>query len=275
MTESPTDEARATANLFMHPPDLLQFEATEHQRFLMSLVSLPEELRALQHLHGLYAAAMKNQTTEEKNIIVIQLLTFTHYHFLFSTTCYMRCHMSEAYSSARAAIDAALIAAQIIHDRSAQAAYFDRTHPFDKLIRYFKNFIKDNKPLPSPLIPWLIAHHDACSQFASHADVQTFVHRLEFVTVATEQMMSFGYFQTPRDPAEMKYHFLGLLRIFTVILDIFANFIVDELKVLPSNWRDELHKLSEILEKHQQQLAGSISPVDPAAASGVSDEGAP
>jgi hypothetical protein len=105
----------------------------------MSVVSCPEELRALASIQGLYDVVMKNQTTVEQNIILLQLLTFTHYHFLFSTTSYMRYHMSEAFSSARAAIDAALIAAQIIHHRSSQAAYFDRRHPFDKLIRYFKN----------------------------------------------------------------------------------------------------------------------------------------
>jgi len=224
----------------------------------MSLVSCPDELGVLAHIQGLYAAAMKNKTTDEQNIIIIQLLTITLYHFLFSSACYMRCHMSEAFSSVRAAIDAALITAQVIHDRSSQAAYFTRTKRFDKLIRHFKNFIKDNKPLPSPLIEWLITQHDACSQFASHADVQTFVHRLEFVKIASQDVMSFGYFQTPRNPTEMKYYFLGLMRTFVVILDVFSQFMVDELNCLPPHWRDELHHLGGLIEKRQQEHAPSV-----------------
>jgi hypothetical protein len=168
-------------NVFFTPPNLLQFESTEHLQFSTTLVNCPDEIRALQHLHGLYLAAMSNQTIAPKNIVIFQLLTFVHYHFLFASTCYMRCHMVEAFSSARAAIDAALVAAQIIHDRSSQEAYINRTKPFDKLVRYFKNLIKDKKPIPSPLIEHLINFYDTCSQFASHADVQTFMHRLDFV----------------------------------------------------------------------------------------------
>jgi hypothetical protein len=236
-------------NVFFTPPDLLQFESTEHLRFSTTLVNCPDEIRALQHIQGLYLAAMSNQTIEPKNVLIFQLLTFIHYHFLFASTCYMRCHMAEAFNSARTAIDAALITAQIIHDRSSQEAYINRTKPFDKLVRHFKNMIRDKKSLPSPLIEHLIKFYDTCSQFASHADVQTFMHRLDFVKDPSQQdVMSFGYFQVPSEPSETKRHFLALLRIFVVTLDIFSIFMVEEIKTVPSTWRDELHHLGRTIE---------------------------
>jgi hypothetical protein len=175
MTEKDSgQQADGPANVFLHPPDLLQFVSTEHQHFLTSLVTCHEEIKILSHVHGLYAAAMTNQTTDGSTVVIFQLLAFVHYHFLFASSSHMRCHMAEGFSSARAAIDGALIASQIIHDRGSQVAYIERSKPFDKLIRHFKNLIRDKKPLPHPLIEHLIQQHVSCSQFASHADVQTF-----------------------------------------------------------------------------------------------------
>jgi hypothetical protein len=242
-----------SANVFLHPPDLLQFVSTEHQKFLTSLVICHEEIEILAHVHGLYMAAMTNQTTDTSTVVIFQLLTFVHYHFLFASSSYMRCHMAEGFSSARAAIDGALIASQIIHDRASQVAYLNRSKPFDKLIRHFKNLIRDNKPLPHPLIEYLIQQYDSCSQFASHADVQAFAHRLEFLSEPHE-MMSMGYFQVPRDPSTMKHHFLGLLRVFVVTLDIFSGFFVDEKKCLPEQWRQELRHVGRQIEDRQKQL---------------------
>jgi len=84
-------------------------------------------------------------TVHENEVVIFQLLTVTHYHFLFSTACLMRCHLSEAFASARVAIDAALIAAQIIYDRASQTAYAKREKPFDSFARYLGNLIKDKK----------------------------------------------------------------------------------------------------------------------------------
>jgi hypothetical protein len=138
--------------------------------------------------------------------------------------------MAEGFNSARAAIDGALIASQIIHDPDCQFAYINRTKPFDKLIRHFKNLIKDKKPLPHPVIEHLIRQYDVCSQFASHADIQTFAHRLEFPS-QSQEMLSVRYFQFARDNETRKHYFLGLLHIFVLTLDIFSGFFVDEKNV--------------------------------------------
>jgi hypothetical protein len=134
------------------PLDLLKFVAVENEQFMISLVKDREAFRAISHIQGLYDAACSNRATSENDMVVFQLLSFTHYHFLFSAACLMRCHLSEAFASARAAIDAALIAAQIIHDRASQVAYTKRKEPFDNFARYLGNLIRYGKPLPHPLV---------------------------------------------------------------------------------------------------------------------------
>lgn len=60
----------------------------------------------------------------------------------------------------------------------------------------------------------------------------------------------------------MKHHFLGLLHIFVVTLDIFAGFMVDEKKCLPEQWREELHDVGRQLEDRLKQLLPDTTGVD-------------
>jgi hypothetical protein len=97
---------------------------------MVSLVQMREEMDFISRVEGLYSAAMTRQQTREDDAVVFQLLTFAHYHLLHTLACQMRCHLSEAFASTRAAIDAALNAAYIIKDRAAQVAFVKREKPF-------------------------------------------------------------------------------------------------------------------------------------------------
>jgi hypothetical protein len=226
----------------------------------VSLANGSEELKIIGHLQGLYRAPMSNATVGENEFVLFQLLTFTHYHLLYALASHMRCHLSEAFASARAAVDAALIAAQIIHNRASQVAYAQRTKPFDKLNRHYKNLIKENKPLPHALMPDLIKLHDDFSSFASHADIASFVHRIEKVEGYTP-MMAVQYFQFAKNRAERMIRGLTLLHTFVMVLDVFANFLVEEVKSVPSQWRDELHGLGGRIERQIEDLKRHV-PVD-------------
>jgi hypothetical protein len=165
--------------IIKRPLDLLRFVSIENEQFLISLANNRDELKILSHIQGLYEAAMSEKSVGESDMAVFQMLTFTHYHFHFSTASLMRCHLSEAFASVRTAIDAALVGAQLIYDRASQVAYVKREKPFDNFARYLGNLIKDGKPLPHRLVPDLFKLHKALSRFASHADVDSFVHRVK------------------------------------------------------------------------------------------------
>jgi hypothetical protein len=248
------------SHILREPIDIIKFVGIEHEQILVSLANGTEELKIIGHLQGLYRVPMSNATVGENEFVLLQLLIFTHYHFLYALACHMRCHLSEAFASARTAVDAALIAAQIIHDRASQVAYARRTKPFDKLNRHYKNLIRDNKPLPHALIPDLIKLHDSFSSFASHADITSFVHRIEKVEGDTSTM-AVQYFQFAKNKAERQIHGLRLLHTFVVVLDVFANFLVEEVKSVPGQWRDELHRLGGKIERQMEELKKQV-PVD-------------
>ena len=91
-----------------------------------------------------------------------------------------------------------------------QEAFFRRQKPFDKLIRHSRNFMKENRllaKLPHPLIPFLIEMHDTCSRFASHADIDTFVHRAREFHDAISANATVLFFQPH---AGILQHFRGL-----------------------------------------------------------------
>jgi hypothetical protein len=138
---------------------------------------------------------MEYKEVKENDFVIFQFLTFTHYQFLFSMACQMRCHLSEAFAAARAAIDAALNAAYIIHDRSAQTAYAKREKPFDNFARHLGNMIAAKKELPHRLMPVLIDQQKKISTFAVHADVGTFLHRSNKLEEAGQTVMTFEYFR--------------------------------------------------------------------------------
>ncbi len=245
------------------PLNLLDFVARETHQFLVSLANNEDQLKIHRRLQGLYEAALSNMTADENDIVVFQLLTFTHYHFLFSNACLMRCHLSEAFASARAAIDAALIAAHIIHDRASQVAYTERQKPFDKLNRHLGNLIRNGKELPHPLVPALLELHGKISAFA-HADVHSFVHRVRIVR-QPETVLTVEYFQFANDETERKIHALNLFHVFVMVLDVFSEFLVREQKVVPQQWQDVLHGLGQAIECQHAALRRTVYPDEPEA----------
>jgi hypothetical protein len=238
--------------------NLLQFVSIENEQFLVSMANSREEFAILSHIHGLFDAAISDRAASENDMVVFQLLTFTHYHFLFGTASLMRCHLSEAFASARCAIDGALIAAQIIYDRASQIAYVKREKPFDNFARYLGNLIKDGKPLPHRLVAELFKLHKTLSRISSHADVDSFLHRVNFESKGANKILSVQYFQFAPNEAERKIHALSLFHAFVMVLDVFSDFLVTEQSAVPKEWHDELRNLGNKIEQRLAQLRESL-----------------
>lgn len=242
------------------PINLLEFAGKEEQQFLVSMANRRQEFDIMSRIQRLYEMALSHEEVDESDMVVFQLLIFIHYHFLFANACLMRCHLSEAFASARVAIDAALIAAQIIHDRQSQIAYSKREKPFDKLNRHLKNLIKDKKPLPHKLVPVLIDLHDKFSSFASHADVYAFAHRTDVSQVNGRSRISVFYFQFADNDIERRIHALSLLYAFVLVLDVFADFLINEQKLVDEEWREVLHATGQAMERMNIELRQQLPP---------------
>ncbi|TAJ40047.1 MAG: hypothetical protein EPO55_09905 [Reyranella sp.] len=241
-------------NATQGPIDLLQFVSAEHQQFLISMVKSRPEFDAHSHLQGLFQAVLSQTEVPEDDMVLIQLLVFIHYHFVYSHACLFRCHLSEAFASARSAIDAALIGAFIIDDRSLQVQYLKREAPFNNLARHLGNMVREKKPMPHRLVPALREVHGNISRFASHADIDSFMHRVEITEKDEKPLVQIQYFQFSRNDAQRKLHFVQLLLSFVLVLDVFSDFLVSQLKSVPKQWQDELRGLGQALERGRDEI---------------------
>jgi hypothetical protein len=244
-------------------PDLFKFVSIENENFLNTLASFGDEKKILTKLQDLYSAVIKTRELNENDLVLYQLLTLTHYHFLFSLSCLMRAHLSEAFASVRVAIDASLIASVIIKDRAAQVAYVKRQKPFDKLNRHLKNLIENGTELHYA-VPHLLRFHGICSTFASHADISSFVHRVAFTRTGEQRGLDLQYFQFSQNKARRKVHCLNIFYCFVLILDLFSDFLVDEQRVVSTEWRNDVINLGHyVVQKNSEiKAAAEADPQD-------------
>lgn len=235
--------------------NLPRFVAEEHEHFTRSVTTDLAEFAGNQEVQKLYEDVLSRELAAvDEDLAVLQMLVFTHYYFLYSTTALMRWHLSEAFAGVRIAIDGALVAAQLIHDRRSHVPYTARTKPFDNFSRYLGNLMKDGKPLPHPLVPTLIALHKKLSTFTSHADVGSFVHRVAVMRDGPERQLVVQYFQRSDDAREREVHGLALCHAFVMVLDVFSEFLVKELRLVPPSWIADLRSLGSRLEQRHAVL---------------------
>jgi hypothetical protein len=238
--------------------DVFEFMRKEHEQLEISTANRPDELAIVEQLQRLYDTAVPKAPVLEDDMPIFQLLILTHYYFLRAVADMLRCHLSESFGSARIAIDAAMIAAQIIADRASQIAYVKRTKPFDNYARHIGNLIKDNKPLPHPLVAPLFALQKKLSTFSSHADVGSFIHRLDISREPGNRRIVVQYFQFADDENQRQMHNLSLFHAFVMVLDVFADFLIVEHRSVPEGWRNELHTLGISIERRHGALKATL-----------------
>jgi hypothetical protein len=235
--------------------NFLEFVGFEETNFLVSLQNMRQEFDAFSHLDGLFQAAIQHAKVPPNRAIVMQLLLFVHYHLFFSTATLLRCHLSEAFASARSAVDAALTAYRIIEGHGTQEEYVEGAKTF----RHTPNYIREaRKKDPSlfPLAGHLLKVHGEFSRSASHADFAVFMHRLE-IKSSEREMIQLGYFQFPKTSPEAKFYFLALLHTFTVMASVFEEFLVHEVKAVPQEWAQELRRFGISIENWRAKTRAS------------------
>ena len=194
-------------------PIIYYIRQRRHEQFLISMVKSREEFDAPFSPSG-PISCRASWTEVAKDDMVLSSAAFIHYHFVYSHACLFRCHLSEAFASARSAIDAALIGAFIIKDRSLQVQYLKREPPFNNLARHLGNMARDKKPMPHHLVPALRDIHGKLSRFASHADIDSFMHRVEIMEKDAKPHVLIQYFQFASNDVRRKLHFVQLARNF-------------------------------------------------------------
>ncbi len=111
------------------------------------------------------------------------------------------------------------------------------------------------------MVPALFNLHKTLSTFASHADVDSFVHRVNIVK-EPEELITVEHFQSSTNDTERKIHALTLFHTFVMILDVFSDFLVVEQKAVPQQWQDELRELGQAIQQQHTALKAAMPQYD-------------
>jgi hypothetical protein len=230
--------------------NFLEYLGTEEQNLLTGLVLLKDDFNFFLGLDYIYQEPLKRLVISEKDdLIPCQLYRLIHFHLYFSMSCLLRYHISESLFSTRKAIDAALTAYKLILEPETTEKYKQR----DNYFQYIKSHIqKERKKDMSkyPLASELLAVHDLCSKYGSHADIDSFQNRIE-VRKSSETNKGFimlHYFEIS-DSAEMRKIYFQILRIFYSIFQIFKIIFDKRLKLFDTEWEFTIKNFVEKLDE--------------------------
>lgn len=239
--------------------NFLEYLGAEEQNLLASIVNFRADFDLFYNLDQIYREPLIRLEVPPSKAIVPQLYLFVHFHLYFSVSCILRSHLSECLGSVRKAIDASLSAYKIILEPSSAEAYANRDPYFQFIKSNMQQEIKKDSS-KYPLAQRLLNIHDLCSEVGSHADVSSFIHRLEIKKdpTASGRQLLVHYFQFPRKKAEYQFYFISTLQAFLMMFRIFKAFFDQTLKIIDPQWEHAIEtlgiKLEELLKKYKAQM---------------------
>lgn len=239
-----------------------EYLGAEEQNLLASILNFRTELDLLGQLDDIFQSPiprLRIPEEDEAGLLVGQLYLFVHFHLYFSVSCLLRSHLSESFSSTRKAIDASLTAYKIILEPETARRYIERDRYFQSIKSRLQNEIEKDS-FKYPLAHILIKLHDSCSEYGSHADISSFVHRIEMKELpgANADLLQVHYFQFPRNSTEYKFYFVLTLQVFLQTFRIFKAFFNERLKIIDPGWEASIEKLNTHLEQLRQQHYAAI-----------------
>lgn len=210
--------------------NFLEILSSEEYNLLNSLTTFREEFNYFKKLDYIYNEYFEiiNKTKinpDNEEPILVSIYFFVHYHYYITFSCFLRQHLSEAMSSLRKAIDGALTAYYIIEEPKSVYKYLEEDELFKNIKNKIKTIRKSDKSKFN-LASDLILYHEECSKFGSHADVASFIHRLEVEDAESDKTrkLNFNYFQIFKNENEFKFRYIIFLMGFLIILKIFKIF---------------------------------------------------
>ena len=198
--------------------DFMDYLGKEHANFILSMSYLHQEFVAFSHVDHLFRAAIPAEArVPEHRAVPMHLLIY--------------CRFLEGHGTPEEYVQGEpTFKYTVNHIRQARIKLADKF----------------------PLAERLIALHELCSRFGSHADFDSFLHRIEFTAgdVATTKLL---YFQKPDSIADFQFYAVAVLHTFILILNVFEPLVM-ELRLVDSSWGDDLRRTGAGLENMREQL---------------------
>jgi len=243
--------------------NLLGFVSAEEHNLLVSLVKCHRDIAlAFPRLDGAYQAPIQHiedNINNEHSQTVLALYLFTHYHLYLSTVMLLRCHLSDSLASTRKAIDATLTAYRLIAEPNTLEEYKSQHRNYQFIKGYIERKRKKD-PAQFPIAGPLIEVHDKCSEFGSHADIGSFVHRIniEDIEGTGKGIYKVGMFQTMTD-TETRHHMVMTFLAFTSMLKVFQDFLGNLAKGLDrAAWTNTIDGLQAAIYTEAAQIEANL-----------------
>jgi len=210
--------------------ELFEYIGVEKTQLLVSITKLGDTLAILKDLDNLFQGLLPEtiKYIDDKqfllDIINSWLFRFVHTHLYISTINLLRLHISECFSSTRAAIDATLSAYVITKEPNRTAEYIEFNKKKENIFLNIKRYVNNQNEKEAstyPLAPPLIASHEMCSQFGSHADFAVSFNRLDMTQAKDQGQIRVGYFQNPPNDDVFHQYYLKTIDTYLKMLMVF------------------------------------------------------
>jgi hypothetical protein len=252
--------------------NLLEYIGAEETNLLVSINLCRRDMDVFSKLDSLFQAPMQlinvkmqnkdDLTSDERHkITVLTLYLYVHYHLYSAMTNMLRCHLSDALSQSRKAIDAALTACRLMKEPGTLDQYVNSHADYKNV----KRFIADANKKDATSYPdtsRLIDFHEICSQYGSHADVSSFIHRVELTeeNEVGQALFRLLMFQKPDTEHEFRYYLVQILFAFAQMLWLFREFVgsLPE-KFDKASWINAIRDLGGAIEKEGDKIAEDIN----------------
>ena len=210
--------------------NLLEFIGIEETNLLVTMAKFHTDIvQVFPKLDGAYQAPLgfidiKIDDAHKQTVMALYL--FTHYHLYFSTVCLLRCHLSDSLGSTRKAIDATLTAYRLIEEPATLEQYHQQ-HRHYQAIKSYMDRARRHDATKYPLAGRLIELHDLCSEYGSHADISSFVHRITIAPTeeAGKGLFKVQMFQTPDTDLAHRAYLVETLLAYTEMAKVFSTFM--------------------------------------------------
>lgn len=251
--------------------NLLEYLGAEETNLLVSINLCKQDMDFFPKLDGLFQEPLKHIDLKIKNgadlkhedvhrMTVLTLYLYVHYHLYSAFSTMLRCHLSDALSQVRKAIDATLTAIRLIGDPSTLEDYLERRTDYRNIKRVVSEANKKAEtqyPHTGPLVEM----HEICSQFGSHADVSSFIHRVEMTDPDDlgKSLIRFFMFQRPDSDLEFRYHLVRMLSSFGQMLWLFRDFVGDlAVGIDKDKWVAAIRQMDLAIQKESEQIKSAI-----------------
>jgi hypothetical protein len=240
--------------------DFFSFIGVEETNFLVTLNKCHSDIHnMLPKIDGAFQTPMKhiNISINDGHKITIQsLYLYIHGQLYISVVSFLRCHLSESLSSTRKAIDAMLTAYRLIEEPDTLKLY-EESHSSYKSIKSYIQKARKNDTSRFPLADKLLKFHEVCSEFGSHADIATFIHKIAVSETddPNQALMQIGMFQIPNSDDEIRRYIVETFLAFIGMLKVFASFIGSVATNFDSSeWEQFIDQLMATCYKEAERL---------------------